>query len=289
MRAKTIRSAVCVAVLCATGTIFEAHAFVPRTHHLVCGFADGSRIEVKAKYKDMLVDINPHGSRYFDHEPWSARYISPWGKKSAWVEEVHHNSSWLTEEALRGICRDFQLFPYGREQEGNVVRDFWRNERAPVEVPLHARVLAPADGSRNKKELKPQVFANGLRSVVSGVVRTVDGLMVLEIALSRQEESVQERLVDAVWQAVSTDVGRTWSEGQLVYDTVFWDLGKRWDEQCFVGKPVLFDGKSIDSKIPAPCKPPNMRGVRERFGLLPAAASSSTEIDPASSTGRRPR
>ena len=55
---------------------------------------------------------------------------------------------------------------------------------------------------------------------------------------------------------VSTDNGKTWSDPVITTDALIFQMGKRWIDQCFVARPIEFNGDKIAPDFPEPC-PPN--------------------------------
>lgn len=51
--------------------------------------------------------------------------------------------------------------------------------------------------------------------------------------------------VDAVYQAWSSDGGKTWSEGQVTTDAHIFELGRGWVEQSIGAQPLSLNGKRL--------------------------------------------
>ena len=81
--------------------------------------------------------------------------------------------------------------------------------------------------------------------------------LVYEQPLSRSDRGyIYEMRFDGVYQAFSADNGKTWSDPVITTDALIFQMGKRWIDQCFVARPIEFNGDKIVPDFPEPC-PPN--------------------------------
>ena len=81
--------------------------------------------------------------------------------------------------------------------------------------------------------------------------------LVYEQPLSKQTVRPDyKKAFDGVYQSFSTDNGKTWSDPVITTDALIFQMGKRWIDQCFVARPIEFNGEKITPDFPEPC-PPN--------------------------------
>ena len=81
--------------------------------------------------------------------------------------------------------------------------------------------------------------------------------LIYEQPLSKQSGGYYyNKTFDGVYQSFSADNGKTWSDPVITTDALIFQMGKRWIDQCFVARPIEFNGDKIVPDFPEPC-PPN--------------------------------
>ena len=81
-----------------------------------------------------------------------------------------------------------------------------------------------------------------------GANTMINKQLVREQSLSLAKSDV----ITAVWQATSTDNGKTWADPIITTDAKIFELGKTIYEQSFIARPISINGKKIEAHFPPP-------------------------------------
>ncbi len=232
--------------------------FFPSIHRsdvLVCGFPDGSRFILTSEYDWYpTAKLFRSAAEEMNRSWWGAKYKDAKGQRSDPSASVNYVG--MDEEALRGACAKAGGIRNGVAMVGHSflqqsgewlpIKDFpWEQMRIPSD----------AKDMRESKFGKAGFFDAPL---LFGLILPLrSDRLVLEQPLFQSDRGyLYDKTFDGVYQSFSTDNGKTWSDPVITTDALIFQMGKRWIDQCFVARPIEFNGEKITPDFPEPC-PPN--------------------------------
>jgi hypothetical protein len=228
---------------------------IHRSDVLVCGFPDGSRFILTSDY-----DWYPTAKLFrsvaeeMNRSWWGIKYKDAKGHRSNPPAAVYYAG--VDQNALRSGCAEAGGV---RNKEAMVGLSYLQangqwlpREGFPWE---QMRIPSNAKDMLESKFGKAGFFDSPLRFGMILPLR--DGRLVFEHPLSRSDSGYRyDKTFDGVYQSFSTDNGKTWSDPVITTDALIFQMGKRWIDQCFVARPIEFNGDKIAPDFPEPC-PPN--------------------------------
>ena len=240
-----------VVVLMLAFTVFSS---IPRKDVLVCGFPDGSRFILTSRYDKILFNLNFRSAiTEKNRTGWGIEYKDANGHRSDTNAGMHftRNISVACTEAggkRNGVAMVGHSF---LQQNG---------EWLPIKYFPWEQMRIPSD-ARDMLESKFGKAGFFDAPLLFGLIRPLrDGRLVLEQPLESNPRIGKyfqyDRVFDGVYQSFSTDNGKTWSDPVITTDALIFQMGKRWINQCFVARPIEFNGEKITPDFPEPC-PPN--------------------------------
>jgi hypothetical protein len=226
-----------VAVL---GAWVETAAAIGREDVLECGVADGSKFILRSKYEGSMIPLPAlHSSRETKRESWGAAYQDRPGK----LTPIPASVQFAGRRQVGEVCANFGMkngaplapFIY-RRPDGNWSRQEDFDERLSISV---SRLPAGSPVQR-------QMAAAGITDAAYrfGWVYPDGQRLVYEQPLYRRT-GIHSTPIDAVYQAFSSDGGKTWSEGTVTTDAHIFELGKSLVEQSISARPLSLNGKNL--------------------------------------------
>ena len=235
--------------------------FFPSIHRsdvLVCGFPDGSRFILTSEYDWYpTAKLFRSAAEEMNRSWWGIKYKDAKGRRSEPPASVSYAGVDIKE--LRGVCaeaggvrnkvamvRFSYLQPNG---EWLSKKDFPKQK---LSIPY-----VPSDRPVALRERLEVAGLPGTTDNYAFVVQDNNARLIYEQPLSRQSGGYYyDKTFDGVYQSLSTDNGKTWSDPVITTNALIFQMGKRWIDQCFVARPIEFNGEKITPDFPEPC-PPN--------------------------------
>jgi hypothetical protein len=225
-------------------------AQIPRKDVLVCGFPDGSRFILTSRYSYNVLSIIAPIREHERRDPsWEAAYVNEAGHKTSPPSFARYSGT--SDSSLRDACLEMG------GKRGSVVmarNGFLQKNDDWIDLP------PPKNIYLDPVSFPPEVKEAGFKMTILQYALSYplrDGRLVYEKPLSRNDSGLSYKLrFDGVYQAFSTDNGKTWSDPVITTDALIFQMGKRWIDQCFVARPIEFNGDKIAPDFPEPC-PPN--------------------------------
>ena len=231
-----------------------ASAQIPRKDVLVCGFLDGSRFILTSRYSynvlSLIAPIREHEHR----KGWDIEYEDAKGRQSSPPSYVHYSGNHSNE--LRSVCTQA-----GGVRNGLAMVRFsylqssgeWFSKKGfpwdQMRIPSDEKDMRESKFGKAGFLVAPLLFAF--------IMPLNDGRLVFEHPLERSRSTTDryyyEMRFDGVYQAFSADNGKTWSDPVITTDALIFQMGKRWIDQCFVARPIEFNGDKIAPDFPEPC------------------------------------
>ena len=244
----------CIAFVVALMLAFTVFSSIPRKDVLVCGFPDGSRFILSSRYDKILFNLNFRSVvTEKNRDDWDIKYRDGEGRWSQPPVGVRYSGD--TTNAIRGACikssakkNGIAMVPLAFMQNNGswfIPSDFSSN-----------RLSAPIDPKDPRKSVfeKEGYFSSTFNYAL--IMPLHDLRLVYEQPLSRSDRGyIYEMRFDGVYQAFSADNGKTWSDPIITTDALIFQMGKRWIDQCFVARPIEFNGDKIAPDFPEPCPP----------------------------------
>jgi hypothetical protein len=239
---------------------------IPRSYELQCAFDDGSRIAFKQHYTwDVLAAMIPADVTSKKYTGYDVRFISKKGQKSDWLEiRNNHNDAFVnvydTSDvmAAQRLCSYQSMSPddqYCYESMCVSKKGQWK------EAEKHADDKVVSEPIRliklqNEKAYKDQLEKLNLESG-AGVFRKIGSAYFYEDYLVTYQALTQNRThyldrdsrpIQAVYQSVSVDGGKTWSAPIITAKARIFELGKSMNQQSFIAKPYTSNGKKFQQQ-----------------------------------------
>ena len=234
-----------------------ACAQIPRKDVLVCGFPDGSRFMLTSRYSYNVLSIIAPIREHEHRKGWAIEYEDAKGRQSSPPSYVHYSGNHANE--LRSVCTQAGGVRNGVAMVGHSYLQP-NGEWLPLKGFPWGQMRIPSD----EKDMRESKFGQAGffdAPLLFGLILPLrDGRLVFEQPLERNPKIGKyfqyDRVFDGVYQSFSTDNGRTWSDPVITTDALIFQMDKRWIDQCFVARPIEFNGDKIAPDFPEPC-PPN--------------------------------
>lgn len=241
----------CIALVVALMLAFSVFSSIPRKDVLVCGFPDGSRFVLTSRYDKILFNLNFRSVVTEENRTgWSIEYKDAKGHRSnpsAGIYFTSDKSGACIESAAKknGIAMVRLAF---MQNDGSWFR--------PPDFPSNP-LSAPTDPNDPRKSVFEKAGYLSSTFNYALIMPLQDGRLVHEHPLSRSDRGyTYEMRFDGVYQSFSSDNGKTWSDPAITTNALIFQMGKRWIDQCFVARPIEFNGEKTTPDFPEPC-PPN--------------------------------
>ena len=216
---------------------------VTREDVLECGLTDGSKFILRSAYEWSMVPLpSIHSSRETNRSSWDVSYQDRSGQRMPVPASVDYRGKTKLNEACAyfGMKNGVPLAPFSFLRAD---RKWSPQENFPVERLDVNRSFLP-DGSPVLQALQRA----GIKSEAFrfGWIFQQGERLFYEKPLYRADAGYAYSIpVDAVYQAWSSDGGKTWSEGQVSTDVRIFELGRGWMEQSIRARPLSLNGKSV--------------------------------------------
>ena len=234
--------------------------FFPSIHRsdvLICGFPDGSRFILTSDYDWYpTAKLFRSAAEEMNRKGWDIKHENAKFLRSDPPSYVHYSGDQPNE--LRSVCTQAGGVRNGVVMVGHSflqqsgewlpIKDFpWEQMRIPDDKEMHESKFGKAGFL-----VAPYLFAL--------IMPLNDGRLIFEHPLEKSRPTTDryyyEMRFDGVYQSFSSDNGKTWSDPIITTDALIFQMGKRWIDQCFVARPIEFNGEKITPDFPEPC-PPN--------------------------------
>jgi hypothetical protein len=244
--------AMAIAVLQQTITFAQ----VPRSDVLECGLPSGEKFILRGSYTyNPIADMLPHAQSISNRKGWFVEYIGankkiklddPWGYYPG-------------KTYGRGDCRELLVY-----KNRPIVKDRFLNSEEKWERIRVNRdnFLFDASDANKKSAVEKSLTEQKVEPLSEAFMfEESKGVRVYELALrSTAADPVGKNTdpkkfdwrVAAVFQRKSLDDGKTWSDGIITKETLLFELGKTTWDQCFIARPIKFNGEPIEAKF-LPC------------------------------------
>jgi hypothetical protein len=220
---------------------------------LICAFADGSALHLKRAYDYSLIPLPIlHGSRRTDRGGWVVDYVARRGERSrltlnSWFSAESHLVDMLDLACgTFGLKNGVALAPWSFSVNGQL----WvRSTDAPSAIDS----MRPID-----PETRAAMVAKGVDggTFQFALIMPVQNRWVWEQPLYAAAPDYFLVPFTAVYQSFSEDQGKTWSKPVITTDALIFEMGKPWRDQCFLGWPVRFNGKAVETGKAHRCAAP---------------------------------
>lgn len=235
---------------------FVALPGIPREDVLECGLPDGSKFVLRAKYKWQPLSIIAPIRKREHQENWGADYIANSSAPASHVPTSIDFSNTF-DQTLREACAEVgkrdgvPLVAYSYLQANG--------EWFPVITDaLWKKLAVPYVPSKRSEPLKSALEKAGMAGTtfMFSLVMPRHGHLIYEQPLSKYSDVYYyDQVFEGVYQSISSDGGKTWSEPVITTKAKIFEMGKPWLDQCFVARPIKLNGKKIEPDFPAPCPP----------------------------------
>lgn len=258
---------------------------ITRSDVLECGLPDGSKFILTSKYQWNPISINPHGSSNHHQESFSVTFRP----SNSWKKiELNRSVSYvpISDENYRNdMCMSFNIFymdnsnnnrkfpiNHFRELEYMFGNFSWilnqedkseikraKDEDSEIGEKRHYAVY-DAVTEAYKRIYRTKASKNGAPDSMdlSGYnqVAKVKSKTYAEITFETKGAYCEDSPlfskcpITAVWQSISTDEGKTWTDPIITKDAKIYELGKSILEQSFIARPISINGKKIEAHFP---------------------------------------
>jgi hypothetical protein len=233
-----------------------ACAQISRKDVLVCGFPDGARFILTSKYTYSLFSLVAPVREHEHREGWKVFYSSSSGntRLEAPTGFVYSNSRL---SSLQEICMEL-----GKRNDIVLVNVSYLldNNQWFLGGSVIGKLIVPYVPFERHEKLKSELERFRLPRTTyeyAFIMPLKNGYLAYEQPLSEKVgNGYHDRIFDGVYQSFSTDNGKTWSDPVITTDALIFQMSKRWIDQCFVARPIEFNGDKIAPDFPEPC-PPN--------------------------------
>ncbi len=227
---------------------------IHRSDVLVCGFPDGSRFILTSEYDWYpTAKLFRSAAEKMNRKGWAIEYKNPKGLWSKPPASVSYAGIDIKE--LRGVCAEAGGVRNGVAMVGYSYLQPSGQWLSLKGFPWEQVRIPDAKDMRESKFGKTGFL--GAPLLFALIMPLNDGKLVFEHPLSRSDRGyIHEMRFDGVYQSFSVDNGKTWSDPVITTDALIFQMDKRWIDQCFVARPIEFNGDKIAPDFPEPC-PPN--------------------------------
>lgn len=254
---------------------------VQRSEVMMCGFADGSDVKLKATH-----DWSPLGallSKVGDVRTRSDQqgYVAYFRLENGEASEAPGGPGYMTpsEDPARkhlagdAVCSKVAKW-HGRPM---INRSFLQNDGRWFDGGQVIPIISAYH------ELMPKWIEVSLRKmngspIWSGfsLIAPVDDSLVHEQPIGDVKEGF---VIRAVYQTISKDAGKTWSSPTLTPHAYIFEIGRRVEDQSFVGRPISFEIQKLPARPFTKPQTPEEKGAAIR-ALPPEWRRVRSEADP---------
>jgi hypothetical protein len=260
---KALRVAFCLSALCYVSVLANA---IDREDVLECGLTDDSKFVLTSSYQYSLIPVPlRHATRETDRKSWNVKYFDRAGKVSNVPTSVMFRNLEIKE--LSEVCAHFAMsggillapFTYLQNNGSCFSLDGFYREKLHVDVLARPDSPTPAQFAvMDPDPLNPALRAVMTKAGIRGstnqfaFIYLKDRQLIYEQPLYRTANGyLYDKNFDAVYQSLSSDGGKTWSEPTVTNDAKIFEIGKSWLKQSFIAHPTKINGKPINVEFKA--------------------------------------
>ena len=228
---------------------------IHRSDVLVCGFPDGSRFILTSDYDWYpTAKLFRSAAEEMNRSWWGIKYKDAKGQRSNPSAAVNYVG--IDEKALRGACAKAGGIRNGLTMVGFSYLQSNGEWLSKKDFPWEQMDIPSADKDMRESKFGKAGFFDAPH--LFGLILPLrSDRLVLEQPLFRSDRGyLYDKTFDGVYQSFSSDNGKTWSDPVITTDALIFQMGKRWIDQCFVARPIEFNGQTLKPDFPEPC-PPN--------------------------------
>jgi hypothetical protein len=240
-------------------SLMSATAYaISREDVLTCGLPDGNSFILRSKYEWSMIPLPTlHSSRETKRQSWGAEYIDSSGRKSQVPASVGYSGK-TSPQQLDAVCAHFGMirgtplapftFPMKNGRWYPLDNFPWKQLTVDFRVDLYPLPGVNSKPNRLSAAQRAEMDKAGIHgsTYLFAYIYSEGDRLVYEQPLHRSNTGYQfEKTFDAVYQAFSTDAGKTWSNPIVSTDARIFELGKSWLQQSFIARPTKINGKRL--------------------------------------------